>query len=224
MPNFNPQETQGLEALLVALRGGLEPSTGYSQLQNIIGQQQQRVADRRARMGSLTDFLTQGAAQGQTFQQSKMLADVQTPGQGIPPMIQNAMQTLYPQQQSQGMVPDAGGYNMVPAPAPGRSPQMVSPLYTPEQLSPSDYQAAIAQQSAAVQAPIIASAFAQEAVSQLQGKADPVTGQQVPPLNPDQITRKMVMSDEYQKLDPQTQMVVLQTVQQALTRVVQRMG
>src|SRR6058998_2466427 len=120
--NYNPQEQQSLASLLVALRGGLDPNTAYTQLQNVIGQQQQRVADRQQQLGSLTDLLTQGAAQGQTFQQSQMLADLQTPGQGTPPMIANALSTLYPQPQRT---------NMYGGPAPQQAPpqQVISPLY-----------------------------------------------------------------------------------------------
>jgi hypothetical protein len=134
MANFNPQEQQSLEQLLIALRGGLEPSTGYSMLQNVIGEQQQRMADRQERMGSLTDFLTKGASQGQTFQQSKILADVMTPQQGVPNQLQGALNTLYPQSPVQAQNAPIGGFPAGNPPPQQMVNQRMSPLMpTPQQ-------------------------------------------------------------------------------------------
>jgi len=134
MANFNPQEQQSLEQLLIALRGGLEPSTGYSMLQNVIGEQQARMADRQERMGSLTDLLTKGASQGQTFRQSKILADVMTPQQGVPNQLQGALNTLYPQSPVQSQNAPIGGFPAGNPPPQQMVNQRMSPLMpTPQQ-------------------------------------------------------------------------------------------
>lgn len=123
MPNFNPGEEQNLMALVAALRGGMQPSTGYSLLQDVLGQQAARVDERKARLQSLTDLLVQNAQQGASLKAATAMADAYTRGNNMPPQIEGVLGDLYPGGGPQ-MVPDTAA--MAPTPAPASAAGAVS--------------------------------------------------------------------------------------------------
>jgi hypothetical protein len=114
MPNYSPAEETSLMALLAALRGGMEPTTGYQMFSDILNQQAARVDERQERLRSLQDLLTQQAMTGQSLEGARALADAYTPGGGTPPMINQTINALYPGGPEQ-IAPEAGANAFVGA-------------------------------------------------------------------------------------------------------------
>jgi hypothetical protein len=96
MPGFNPTEQSSLLDLLTALQGGMTGGQGYNILGGILGQQQERVDQRQAQLGSLTDLLTNAAGGGMAYEGASALADAYTRGSNVPPRIEDVLGALYP--------------------------------------------------------------------------------------------------------------------------------
>jgi hypothetical protein len=142
-------------ALLAALRGGMEPTTGYQMFSNILDQQAARVDERQQRLSSLQDLLAQQAVAGQSLEGVRALAEAYTPGGGTPPMIDETINDLYPRGPDQvapapasaeGAVSSGSPYAGYFAPQQGARPQ------TSPAAPPVDPAAALQQKAAAYQA------------------------------------------------------------------------
>ena len=212
MANFNPQETNSLMALLSGLGSGLSGSQGYSLLQNILGQQQTRIANRQERMGSLIDMLTNTAAQGGSLEAAQALAGAYTHGSNMPPVLQDALQSLYP---SSGAAPSSMTYGIPQGPGdpntqfqmptpPTPPAQQFSPVYQPPQ---PDAGAVATQQMA----PMIADSMANVAKMRIGQPVDPANPE-AGIMTPDMVMSELLSSQTFNSLDPQTQQMVLLAV------------
>jgi len=204
--NFNPQERNSLVSLLSALQGGLPGSQGYGLLQDILGQQQQRVAQRQERMGSLIDLLVNGAAQGQSYEAAQALAGAYTNGSNMPPRIEDALGSLYPGGPGTGGA-TFGGQNALPAM--GGNPDAMSPVYQPQPMSPQDQlayqelqQNDMNAQATQKAAPMIATALADQAMALLEqghGLGEIITDPMIQELDP--TTRAFVLQEIQARID-----------------------
>lgn len=218
--NFNPQEQSSLVGLLAALQGGLPGSTGYGLLQDVLGQQQSRIAARQERTGSLIDMLVNGAAGGQSYEAAQALAGAYTNGSNMPPRIEDALSSLYPGAAPAPAGATFGGAN--PLPAMSGQPGMQSPVFQPQPMSPQDQLAyqelqqndAQAQAQAAA-APMMANALANQALSMIQSGTMVVNGQEVP-ADPSTVIAHLISSESFSSLDATTQAMTLQTINDAL--------
>jgi len=221
------QYQESLLSLAGAIGSGMDPSTAYSIYQTMLGQQASQVAARRERIGSLVDLVTQGALSGLPEDQTQMLLSAQTGG-NLPPKVSSAMESVYP-------APDQS----MPGWAVGTN-QSISPLY---QGPPAEEQIAQAQLQG-LQQEQVAQASAQAAVSQMapglakaftsaamrltepqpmtdangQPVVDPATGQPAvqPGITGQQALTQVVMSPEFVALPPETQTLVMQSIQAAI--------
>ncbi len=169
--NYSPANQQGLLGLVQALKAGLDPNTALGIYQGIQQDQAQRIANRQARLSSLTDLLSQNASQGMTYGQAQTLAEVQ-PGP-VGPAVENILNTLYPGAEGapQRVAPWlANGPGVSPelmAQQQARTqPQIQSPLYSPNPVEQ------LQQQAAAIEAQqTISQAGMQQAWSDLVADA-----------------------------------------------------
>lgn len=219
MTNFNPDEQRSLMALLSGLQGGMTGSSGMSALQGILGQQQSRLAARDERMGSLIDLITSAAGQGQSLEAAQSLAGAYTAGSNIPPRIEDALGSLYPDPGIPGApsVPSQfGGVDAAPNPAMQQSPVYMPPQQPP--MTPQD-QYASAQASASMQTdPLVGQSMADEAAS-LIGTS--VGGDGTPtnpgtPITEQNALQVMIQSPGFQAASPVAQQTAIQALQAIL--------
>lgn len=94
--NFNPENTQTLQSLLAALGNGLSANTAYPILQQTIAAQNAAVQAKKEQMqgyaGNIMDLAGQGIPQGT----ATSIMDLLTPKPGLPPRVEQMMQTAYP--------------------------------------------------------------------------------------------------------------------------------
>jgi hypothetical protein len=214
MPNFNPQEQSSLLGLLSALQSGLPGSQGYSLLQGVLGQQQNRLAARDERVGSLIDMITNAAGSGQSYEAAQALAGAYSAGSNIPPRVEDALGSLYPDASMAGGAPGPG-YNETAAQQ--GVPSATSPIYQQQPMSPQDQLAQVQlgqtlqdQQATSTSGPMIANALANQALGFVAEGQDPNT-----------VAANLVNSKTFQGLDPVTQQMTLQAFQDALTQTAQ---
>jgi len=234
--NYSDQNQQGLLGLVTALKAGMDPNIAYQIYGNIQGDQLRQQEARQTRMAGLSQILSGAAQGGATQEQASML------GQAAPgpfgPAAENMLGQLYPADSPMAQAPMTTG-GVVPQSAamqPERyAAQAQSPLYQgPDpaqmqaQLDLQQQQGDLAAQAAT--APAVAQSFAQAAVAKLYERPDLAavvpTGATPPTLpgqTPAQILQALMMSEEYNNLDPQMQAVVLQQTRAALQRVATRL-
>ena len=214
MTNFNPDEQRSLMALLSGLQGGMTRSSGMSALQSILGQQQSRLAARDERMGSLIDLITSAAGQGQSLEAAQSLAGAYTAGSNIPPRIEDALGSLYPDPGIPGApsVPSQfGGVDAAPNPAMQQSPVYMDPTTPQDELAQMQLDQAIQDQSATDESsPMISNALANQALGMITG----ATGEA--PQDANTVIANLINSKSFQSLDQTTQAMTLQAIQTAL--------
>lgn len=122
----------GLAGLVAALQGGMDPNQAFGIMQYLQGEQQDRIAQRGARLGGLADLLTNAASGGMPYGGAQALAEVAPGPSG--PAVENMLSALYPTAQpgemSRGEAIMGGG-----APA-GPSPDAMSPTFAPQMQAP----------------------------------------------------------------------------------------
>lgn len=135
---FSNQNTQTLESLLAALRGGLSAQTAYPILANTLEQQQAQNAARAEQLQQYGGAVAEMAQSGYPMAQATTMMDLATPQPGVPDRVQNLLDTAYPQELNYmgqqmdfplGSRPESqalrsGGMGAKVAPG-----QMLSPLY-----------------------------------------------------------------------------------------------
>ncbi len=196
--NFNPQESGSLELLLNALRAGLPGNTGYGIMQDVLGQQQQRVQQRQGMLQNLVSNLTNAAQQGGSYQGAQAMANAMVPGQGLPPMVGQALNALYPAQDT-GAIYNSPGPNQY-QPIMQRSPMqqsVVAPTPSPtDQLAQMQAQQALQQgmQTGNFSAgPAASPSYNQQGLQMLMQAIAVMKAQQLPP---DQIVAKIKSDPE----------------------------
>lgn len=239
--NFSPDNQATLTNLLAALGEGLDPSTGYSMLQQTLADQQQRQADRTAQMQQYAGTIADQASQGVPYGAARGLMDLMTPRNGIPNRVDNMLSSVYP---TSGQGDPWAGFDMPthPGDAPydptaafaqgpdgqpvrianngsyaqavPRGDQAVSPLYTDNP--------AIQMQAALQQAQLAAATAPQAPTQSAQDQAGLAKiGQAItnalhppdgsPPMEPGQIISQLAADPQYGGLFIQNQSKILAT-------------
>lgn len=165
---YSDENQQGLMSLLAASQQGLDPTTAYTMMQDIQGDQEALLAQRKERQAGLIGMLMDAAQGGMPYAGAEAMLDA-APGP-MGPALQSALSSLYPDggpppTNANGAVMDfptgeravdpstgvanpyagvttvpGGGYADV-APPPVSGPQATSPAFQPAPPSFSDQQA-----------------------------------------------------------------------------------
>jgi len=158
--NYSDENQQGLMSLLAASQHGLDPTTAYGMMQQIQGDQQALVDQRRERQSGLIGLLMEQAQGGLPYAGAQAMMEA-APGP-MGPALDAALASLYPTGEDprtnangevldfpsgsrptpSGFTPE--GYGVPTGPAYGAEAQ--SPAYMPPQPSVSDQQAMMEMQ------------------------------------------------------------------------------
>lgn len=142
--NFSPDNRSTLTDLLAAMKGGLDPGTGYSIYQNTVAQQEQQAAERQAQMAQYAQQVVDYSQSGLPYGATRDIMDTLTPQQGVPNQVQGQLDTMYPGAAAQPQSPWAGMGGAMGDAAQGQ-PGMQSPAY--QQPAPGPDQRAMMQQA-----------------------------------------------------------------------------
>lgn len=162
--NYSDENQQGLMSLLAASQSGLDPATAYTMLQNIQSQQEAQNQQRMDRQSGLLGMLQEAAMSGMPYEGAQAMLDAAPgpmgpalqaglsaayPSGGPPPTNASGAQMDFPvgsrlDYVPQG-VPGPAAQNFVPT-APTSGPQATSPMFVPEQPSPTEQQAMMEMQ------------------------------------------------------------------------------
>lgn len=165
---YSDENQQGLMSLLAASQKGLDPTTAYGMLQDIQGDQEAQLAQRKERQAGLIGMLMEQAQGGMPYAGAEAMLEA-APGP-MGPALQSALEALYPgggplPTNANGEIMDmpmgsrptdpatgmanpysglttlpGGGYGDVPV-NPATGPEATSPAYQPAPPSFSDQQA-----------------------------------------------------------------------------------
>ena len=158
--NYSPDNEGGLLALVAALKGGMEPSTGMQMYGMIEQQQAEDIARRQERLGGLASLLTNAAQTGVDYAGASALAEAQPGPAG--PAVQNMLSSLYPYSGEAAGGPDLNANGAVMDGPSGNAP-------TPSGFTPEGY-AAVGQSGPTAVSPAIDPQIAMQQ-QMMQGEA-----------------------------------------------------
>jgi len=215
------QFRNSLMSLAGAVGNDMDPMTAYNIYQNMLGQHGSQVAARQERIGGLVDYIMEGAQTGLPAEQMQMLLSAQTGG-NIPPRVDAAMDTLYPQQ----VAPPGYGMAATQSPlyqGPSTEEQFNQAQLEGAQLQNQQLEQQMAAESAEAAAiPTVVQMLTDQAMRLTNPSpgVDPATGaptgQMQPGMTGQQALTLLTQSERFQSLPFSVQQQVYTSIQQAI--------